>query len=148
MNPRVRIPPSPFPRNHAGKPPTSQRKSQLEMGFDRMLSREAEDTPSLIRRDCCRAARNVSAGLTVPRARVELEGDVGKPSAITATPSSRFECWKTRSIPLDEQPRDDCVSDRDLVNVAPLKLSEDIPQVHEMTARSSWPSDRCRCTVG
>jgi hypothetical protein len=40
-------------------------------------------------------------------------------------PIWNFEKWKDLRRDLDEQPCDDCVSDGDFVNVAPLQLSEE-----------------------
>ena len=60
---------------------------------------------------------------------------IGNPMAIVSTinlhhPIRNFKDWENLCRDLDEQPANDRVRDRNLVNVAPLQLGEEIVRVH------------------
>src|SRR5207245_2164512 len=45
-------------------------------------------------------------------------------------PRRRFEGWKENRCCLNQEPRHNCVGDRDLVNVAPPQLGEKVVDLH------------------
>src|SRR6266498_4015055 len=49
----------------------------------------------------------------------------------THSPVRNFKEWKNLTRNLHEQPCDDCIGDRDLVNVAPLQFGEEFAHVHD-----------------
>ena len=60
---------------------------------------------------------------------------IGNPITIASTikshgPIGNFKKRKDLRRDLDQQPANDCVSDRDLVNIAPLQFGEEVAKVH------------------
>src|SRR5207248_6873945 len=69
---------------------------------------------------------------------------IGNPITIASTinrtaPIWNFEKWKNLSGDLNQQPSDDGICDRDLVNVAPLQLGKEVTRVHfGFSSQSFW----------
>jgi hypothetical protein len=53
-------------------------------------------------------------------------------------PTRNFEERKNLTCDLHQQPRDDCVGDRNLVNVAPLQLGQKLRWIHSVRGILSW----------